>query len=53
MTLLAAKILCLFIGTSYGASWMVKAFRGQALSDLQTGLMTGGIIGFVTLQWLL
>lgn len=51
--ILAGKVICLFIGLAYGAAWFGKLIRGQPIGDLQTFLMVGGGVGFVTLQWLI
>lgn len=51
--ILAGKVIFLFVGLAYGAAWVVKAFRSQPIADMQTVLMVGGLVGFITLQWLL
>lgn len=53
MWALAGKVLSLFIAIAYGSAWAVKAARGQAVAEMQTFLATVGIVGFVTLQWLI
>jgi hypothetical protein len=49
---LAGKVASLWLGIYYGAPWMVRAFRNQSAAWTQTMAMTGGVVGFITLQWL-
>lgn len=50
---LAGKVVSMFLAIFFGAPWIGMAFRGQAIAASQTFFVTVGIVGFVTLQWLL
>lgn len=45
------KYVCLFLVVMYGFSNVVKAFRGNAITNSQIGLMTIGLIGWIILQF--
>ena len=53
LLILAAKIVSLYLAIAYGVALAIKWSRGQTIVAMQNGFMTGGIVAFITLQWLM
>ena len=51
--ILLGKVICLFIGIAFGFINVVKATYGHNISQWNNYLMSAGITGFITLQWLI
>lgn len=51
--ILTGKVISLFLVFSYGGAYAVKWTRGQAIGEFIALLATTGIVGFITLQWLI
>ena len=51
--ILIGKVISLFLVFGYGGAYAVRWTRGQTIGEFIAWLATTGIVGFITLQWLL
>lgn len=52
MWFIIAKAVCLLLAVTYGVSNLMRFARGSVVNGVTMWLMSIGIVGFVTLQWL-
>ena len=53
LLILAGKVSSLYLAIASGSAFAVKWSRGQPIASMQNVAASIGIVGFVTLQWLL
>jgi len=51
--ILAGKIISLFVAIAFGFINVVKSTYGHPITQSNNYVMSAGITGFVTLQWLI
>ena len=51
--ILIGKVISLFLAFGYGGAYAVKWTRGQPIGEFIAWMAVIGIVGFITLQWLI